>query len=112
MKIRHLYLLLCAIAIVLPFSQYIPFHLQYGPDAALFVRQALASYPARFIALDAIVAAVVFVAFAWVEGHRLGMRYWWAPILGIFAVGVCFAFPLFLYMREVHLEKGGLRHAQ
>ena len=84
MKIRHLYLLLCAIAIVLPFSRYIPFHLQYGPDAVLFVRQALASYRAWFIALDAIMAAV----------------------------GVCFAFPLLLYLREVHLEKGGFRHPQ
>jgi hypothetical protein len=105
MKARYIYLALCAIAVVLPFSQYVPFHLQYGPDAVLFVQQALANYPARFIALDAIVAAVVFVAFAFFEGRRLGMRHWWVPILGIFAVGVCFAFPSFLYMRELYLEK-------
>jgi hypothetical protein len=67
-------LLLCAIAAVLPFSQYVPFHLQHGPDAVLFVQQALGSYPARFIALDAIVAAVVFVAFAWVEGPACAVR--------------------------------------
>jgi hypothetical protein len=49
----------------------------------------------------------VAIAFARIGDHRLGMRHWRVPIPGIFAVGACFAFPLFLYLREVHLEKAG-----
>ena len=105
MKIRHFYLILCAIALILPFSQYIPFYLQYGPDAMLFAQQALVSYPSRFVSLDVIMAVVVFVVFACIEGHRLKMPYWWVPILAVFIVHLCFAFPLFLYMREIHIEK-------
>lgn len=107
MKLRHFYLILCAIALILPFSQYIPFYFQYGPDTILFVQQALASYPSRFVSLDVIMAVIVFVVFAHVEGHRLKMPYWWVPILAVFVVHLCFAFPLFLYMREIQIDKAG-----
>ena len=100
-------MILCGIALILPFTQYLPFYSQHGPDTILFVQQALASYPARFVALDVIMAVVVFIVFVCVEGRRLKMSYWWVPIVAVFIVHVCFAFPLFLYMREVHLEKAG-----
>jgi hypothetical protein len=59
-------------------------------------------------AIDIIVSAVVVIAFVLIEGQRLRVRHLWAPIVGIL-VGVCFALPLFLYLRERRLDEVSAR---
>jgi hypothetical protein len=39
-----------------------------------------------------------------VEARRLGMRYWWAYVVGTFAIAFAFTCPLFLMMRELTLN--------
>src|SRR6266850_4161066 len=58
----------------------------------------------RLLGLDVLVSSVVVVGFIRTEGHRLGVRRLWLPILGLFTVGVSCALPLFLYLREGALE--------
>jgi len=41
------------------------------------------------------------------EGRRLKMRHYRLPILAVFLVGFSLGLPLFLYLRESELEKGG-----
>jgi hypothetical protein len=58
-----------------------------------------------FLMTDLLVSATVFPAFMFMEGRRLGMRRLWVPFLGVATVGVSLGFPLFLCMREAHIER-------
>jgi hypothetical protein len=48
--------------------------------------------------------AVLWTFVAW-EGRRLAMGHLWAPVVASLAVGLSLGFPLFLYLRQVRLER-------
>ena len=104
MKPKNLYLALCFLGTVLPYSQLIPFFREYGPDIRLLVEQMFANWIAGFFALDVIVSSIVLWVFVFSEGRRKGVRHLWAPIAASFAIGVSLGLPLFLYMRETRLD--------
>jgi hypothetical protein len=105
MRIRHLYLLLCVIGAILPFTQYVPFVLAQGWNLQIFFQQMLANRISIGFALDLVVAAIVFIIFIFAEGKRLGMRFVWLPLTVTLLIGLSSGFPLFLYMRQTHLER-------
>ena len=104
MNRKSLYLLLCVLGIVLPYSQFIPWVLENGLNLSLLVRQLFANRISGFFGLDVLVSSVVLVGFIRTEGRRLEVRQLWLPILGLLTVGVSCALPLFLYLREGALE--------
>ena len=108
---KNVYLFLCIVGVVLPYSQFLPWVMEHGLKADLFVRQLFANRISGFFGLDVMVSAVVLVRFVRVEGKRLDMRLLWLPIVGVLAVGVSFALPLFLYLRERKMEGAGYRPA-
>ncbi len=57
-----------------------------------------------FFGLDVIVASLVLWVFVFSEGRRIDMRYLWLPVLASLVVGVSLGLPLFLYMRQLHLD--------
>lgn len=61
---------------------------------------------------DLLVVAIAAVAFMVVEGRRVGMRRVWVLVLLAPLVALAFAFPLFLALRERHLELGRSRAGQ
>ncbi|HKQ19782.1 MAG TPA: DUF2834 domain-containing protein [Candidatus Eisenbacteria bacterium] len=102
---KTLYLLLCIPGTVLPYSALLPFFGEYGVDVRLFIEQMFWSRVGTFFVLDVVVSSVVLWVLVLVEGRRAGVRHAWAPIAANLAVGVSLALPLFLYMREVALER-------
>ena len=106
MKPRHVYAMLCVAGAVLPFVEFLPWLRTHGLNVPLFMRDLFANGVSGAFAIDIIVSAVVVVALVLIEGRRVGVRHLWAPIVGIL-VGVCFALPLFLYLRERRLEEVG-----
>lgn len=104
MKLRNIYLILCVLGVLLPYSQFVPFMLENGLNAELFIQEMLANRISRFFVLDVVVSAVVLLVLVFTEGRRLGMKHLWAPVLGIFMVGVSLGLPLFLYLRQLHIE--------
>jgi hypothetical protein len=100
MNPKTLYLVLCVLGTLLPYSQFIPFIHEHGPDVGLFVEQLFATRIGAFFGWDVVVSSVVLWVFVVVDGRRLGMRHLWAPIAANLAVGVSLGLPLFLYMRE------------
>lgn len=58
------------------------------------------SLPAIQLVLDLGIAFVAFALWAAWEGRRLRMRSWWLPVPASLLVGLCFALPLFLLLRE------------
>ena len=105
MNAKTLYLLLCIPGTVLPYSALMPFFREYGADFRLLLEQMFSSRVGTFFVLDVVVSSVVLWVLVLVEGRRAGLRHGWAPIAANLAVGVSLGLPLFLYMREVALER-------
>lgn len=105
MKLRHVYLALCVPGFVLPYSQFVPWLMEHGLDLSLFFRELFANRIGAFFVLDVLVSAAVLFVFAGTEGRRLGLRGLWLPVLAVLVVGVSLGMPLFLYLRQAHLDR-------
>jgi hypothetical protein len=106
MKAKTIYLVLCAIGAVLPYWQFVPWLLERGFNPTLFLRELFANRISTFFALDVLVSAIVLIIFMRVESARSRIRWQWLPVLATLLVGVSLGLPLFLYMRELTLERG------
>jgi hypothetical protein len=109
MKARHFYLICCVLGLVLPYSQFVPWLLEHGLNVALFIRELFANRISAFFALDVIVSAIVLILFIQGEGKRLRLGLLWLPTVGTLLVGVSFGFPLFLFLRQVTLDRAAAR---
>jgi hypothetical protein len=105
MKPRHFYLICCVLGLLLPYSQFVPWVFEHGLNIALFFRELFANRISAFFAMDVIVSAIVLIWFIQTEGKRLQVRRLWLPTLGTLVVGVSFGFPLFLFLRQVTLDR-------
>ena len=76
------------------------FVVRHGLTLDGYLRHWGESLPATQLALDLGIAFVAFALWAAWEGQRLGMRSWWVPVPASILVGLCFALPLFLLLRE------------
>jgi len=106
MKLRYLYLAFAILGLVVPYSQLVPWIMEHHAlNMPLFVRDLFANRISAFFAMDVIVSAVVLISFIQVEGKRLGMRLLWLPTIGTLLIGVSLGFPLFLYQRQLKLDR-------
>ncbi len=105
MKPKTLYLVLCILGTLLPYTQLVPFLRQHGLDLGLFFEQLFSTWIGGFFGMDVIVSSLVLWVFVFVDGRRLQMRHLWAPIVANLTVGVSLGLPLFLYLREVRLAR-------
>ena len=105
MKPRYFYLILSVLGIVLPYSQFVPWLLEHGLNVGLFFRELFANRISAFFAMDVIVSAIVLICFIQSEGKRLRMQLLWLPTVGTLIIGVSFGFPLFLFLRQVTLDR-------
>jgi hypothetical protein len=90
---------------VLPYWQFVPWLLEHGLDLSLFFRELFSTRIGGFFGMDVFVSTAVLWTLVAVEGRRVGVRHLWAPIVGSLAVGVSLGLPLFLYLRQVRLER-------
>ncbi len=106
MKLRHVYLIFCLLGLLLPYSQFVPWIMEHHAlNMPLFVRDLFANRISAFFAFDVIVSAVVLISFIHTEGKRFGMRLLWLPTIGTLLIGVSLGFPLFLYQRQLKLDR-------
>jgi hypothetical protein len=107
MKLKTIYLVLCVLGFVLPYSQFVPWVAANGLDMRLFVQQLFANRIGAFFGMDVLVSAVALLVFARSERSRLGAPGRWLPLIAVLTVGVSLGLPLLLYMRERKLEQEG-----
>lgn len=105
MKPKAIYLFLCVLGAALPYWQLIPFLREHGLNLRLFVDELFATRIGAFFGMDVIVSSLVLWVLVFVEGRRANMKHLWAPIAANFAIGVSLGLPLFLYLREVRIER-------
>lgn len=108
MKPKHLYLFLCLLGTILPYSWFLPFLREHGLDLPLFFQQLFSTPVSGFFGMDVFVSSLVLWVFVYNDGRRIGVRSLWAPIVANLAVGVSLGLPLFLYQRETRLERSSL----
>ena len=93
--------LACAIAgAIIPYSQFVPWLSEHGPDARGFMVELFSTRIGAFFGLDVLVSAVALLAFIVWEGRRRQMKMLWLPVAATCLVGVSCGLPLFLFMRE------------
>jgi len=109
MRLKHVYLVLCILGTVVPYSQFVPFLQENGFHLGLLVQQLFVNHVSAFFGLDVIISSVVVWVFIRVEGRRIGVSRLWLPRVAILTVGVSLALPLFLYMRELRQEASASR---
>jgi hypothetical protein len=102
---KRIYLSLTILGVALPFSQFIPWLCQNGFNFPLLLQQIIENPLAAFAWLDVIVTVVVIVCMAISEGKKLKIKKLWIPIVASFIGGASVGLPLFLYIKECHLEK-------
>ena len=70
-----------------------------------FVADGFANPASASLSADLGIAAVAGVSFMIVEARRLKMRFAWLYVVSACLISFACAFPMFLYMREVHLGR-------
>ena len=103
-KKKHVYLFLCIVGTVLPYSQFLLWISEYGLDFSLLFEQITSSRIAAFGWLDVVVSAVVLFVFMFTDGVEKRVGRLWVPAVGTLVVGVSLGLPLFLYLVEVTEE--------
>ncbi|KAB8331465.1 DUF2834 domain-containing protein [Scytonema tolypothrichoides VB-61278] len=106
--LKTIYLILCILGTVLPYSQFVPFLIQNGLDVRLFLEQLFANRISAFFGMDLIVSSLVLWVFVYWEGSRLGMKNLWIYIASNLLVGVSLGLPLFLLIRQRKFEQTSL----
>ena len=105
MKARQFYLICCVLGLLLPYTQFVPWALEHGFNITLFCRELFANRISAFFAMDVIVSAIALIWFIQGEGKRLRLRALWLPTVGTLIVGVSFGLPLFLFLRQLTLDR-------
>jgi hypothetical protein len=97
-----LYLALAVIGTVAPYAKFIPWLIENGLNARLFVAELFSTRIGGFFGVDVLVSAVTLIVFIRREGARRKLRRLWLPIAATCLIGVSCGLPLFLYLRERH----------
>jgi hypothetical protein len=104
MKQKHLYFIFAVIGFVGPYYFLISFLTAHGVDGKAFGQQLFGTKISTFFAVDLLVSSVVFLRYLRQEATRYSIGYVWLYVVALLTVGLSFALPLFLYVRESHLE--------
>ena len=106
-KRQIIYLSLAVLGGITTWYFNIQFMLQSGGAFGLmdFINGGMANAASSSLTMDVFIAATAGFTWIIIESKKLGMqRPWLYVLLGCF-IAFAFAFPLFLFMRERHLQK-------
>jgi hypothetical protein len=106
MKRKHLFLALAVLGIC--YTWY--YNIQYfqtaeDPTLINFFKDAQANFAGKSFGADLTVVVLTFFAFYIPDAIKLKIKFWWVLIPLTFLIAIAFTFPLYLYLRENHLEK-------
>ncbi|MBX8811728.1 DUF2834 domain-containing protein [Pseudochrobactrum algeriensis] len=107
-RMRQIYFLLMIIGAVFPLYFFCLFLIENRFNSALFFEHLFANNISRFFAADVAISALVLIIFIIHQSRKLKMPSGYYALIGL-AAGVSFALPLFLYLREGHIEKMSIR---
>ena len=89
----------------MPYTVFGPYLMENGFDLGIFFQSAFRDGIASFLSLDLLVVVFVSLVFIFIESRRLKIKFFWVPVVLIFFVSLSCGLPLFLYWRELALDK-------
>ena len=104
MRLRHVYLVLCVLGIVVPYAEFVPWLTEHGLHLDAFARELFSTRIGFFFGLDVVLSGAALFVFVFAERGVVAVRHVWPPIIATLLVGVSLGLPLFLYMRQRVLE--------
>ena len=102
---KKFYLLAAIVGAVAPYAVYFGY-LAYVPGASGAMSLAWGNPIAAATLMDFSISCLVFWPFLFTECRRLAIGYWWFFVAANIFIGLSFALPAFLYMRERRSEIG------
>ena len=81
--------------------QFMSLHAEFSIER--FVADGFANPASASLSADLVIAAAAGVSFILIEARRLKMRFAWVYVVLACLISFACAFPMFLYMREIHL---------
>ena len=108
MTTREKLLLLTVAGFIVPNVMLGLFIADEGLDLSLYFENWFETLPSSQLVADLVIAFLALVVWAAWDGPRNGVDRWWLVIPASLLVGVCFALPLYLYLREkaAGIERG------
>ena len=101
---KNVFLLLAVIGFIAPYYFFLQLPSEDGLNLPLLIQPLFANNFMRGLAVDLTISVLAFWFFVFVEANRLQMNHPWLYLLATLLVGLSFALPLFLYLRERELE--------
>ena len=96
------YLFAAIVGAIAPFAVYCGY-LLYVPGSSGALSLAWGNPIAAATLTDFTISCLVFWPFLFAESRRLAIRFWWLFIAANVVIGLSFALPAFLYVRERRL---------
>ena len=97
---RRLYASLAVIGFIAPYTVFAWFLATNGFNLRLILDQLFANHILLAFATDLTISIIVFWVYLYRESQRYQIRNWWPFVLASIMIGLSFALPLFLYVRE------------
>jgi len=104
MRLRHVYLALCLLGVLLPYWQFVPWVIEHGLSLSRLTHELFETRIGAFFGLDVLVSAIVLFVFIAAERGRIALSQLCLPIITTLLVGISLGFPLFLYLRQRKLD--------
>ncbi len=104
MRLQSLYLIAAVVGAIVPYATYFGY-LQAVPGISGALSLAWATPIAAATLADFTISCLVFWIFLFSESKHLGIKHTWFYVLTNLVIGLSFALPAFLYMRENVREK-------
>lgn len=101
----RLLIALATVGFITPNALLIAFVVRHGLDPATYFHQWVQLLPSAQLGADLAICSLAFFAWTAWDGPRTGVRIWWATIPAAALVGLCFALPLYLLMRERAIQR-------
>ena len=101
MNKRNVYFVLAVVGLVLPYSQFVPWLVEYGLDPRRFVHDLFANKIGSFFAMDVLVSAIALFSFMDHDKEHGTVRGAWIACVGTITVGVSFGLPTYFFLREL-----------
>jgi len=101
---KNIYLILAIIGFIVPYYFFLQLPAENAFNLSLLIQPFFANSFMKGAAMDLTISVIVFWFFVFLEANKLQMKNPWIYLLATVLVGMSFALPLFLYVRERRLE--------